>query len=65
VVNPCKGKKLDNMRASGSDDAIDLEPPEDMSLEKAIEFIAPDERVEVTPGAIRIRKANLEEAVRR
>lgn len=64
VVNPCKQKKLDNMRAAGSDEGIDLEPPEDMSLEKAIEFIAPDERVEVTPGSVRLRKAELNHSKR-
>ena len=56
VVNPCKGKKLTNVRASGSDDALILTPPKRLSLEKAIEFIAPDEYVEITPAAIRVRK---------
>jgi GTP-binding protein len=59
VVNPCKGKKLSNMRATGSDDLILLAPPRLMSLEQAIEFIADDELVEVTPKGIRIRKKDL------
>ncbi|HNA83732.1 MAG TPA: translational GTPase TypA, partial [Thiobacillaceae bacterium] len=49
VVNPIKGKQLTNVRASGTDEAVRLVPPIDMSLEKAIEFIADDELVEVTP----------------
>jgi GTP-binding protein len=59
VVNPCKGKKLSNMRATGSDDLILLAPPRIMSLEQAIEFIEDDELVEVTPKSIRLRKKNL------
>jgi len=59
VVNPCKGKKLSNMRATGSDDLILLAPPRLMSLEQAIEFIADDELVEVTPKGVRLRKKNL------
>jgi len=59
VVNPCKGKKLSNMRATGSDDLILLAPPRIMSLEQAIEFIEDDELVEVTPKAIRLRKKSL------
>ncbi|MFP7754575.1 translational GTPase TypA [Thermodesulfobacteriota bacterium B35] len=56
VVNPAKGKKLTNMRASGSDEAVILTPPVDMSLEDCISYINDDELVEVTPGAIRLRK---------
>ena len=56
VVNPAKGKKLTNMRASGSDEAVILTPPLDMSLEDCIAYINDDELVEVTPGAIRLRK---------
>ncbi len=56
TVNPTKEKQLSNMRASGADKAIQLEPPLDMSLEKAIEFIAADEYVEVTPRFLRLRK---------
>ncbi|MBI2916320.1 MAG: translational GTPase TypA [Elusimicrobia bacterium] len=55
-VNPCKQKKLTNMRASGSDDAIILTPPREMTLELAIEYIGPDELVETTPKTIRLRK---------
>lgn len=56
VVNPAKGKKLTNMRASGSDQAVILTPPLDMSLEDCIAYINDDELVEITPGAIRLRK---------
>ncbi|MCX5782632.1 MAG: translational GTPase TypA [Elusimicrobia bacterium] len=65
VVNPCKGKKLTNMRAAGSDDNIILTPAENMSLEKCIAYINDDELVEVTPKSIRIRKAELNELVRK
>jgi GTP-binding protein len=58
-VNVAKGKKLTNMRASGSDDNIMLEPPRQLTLESALEFIADDELVEVTPNAIRLRKRHL------
>ncbi|UTV81222.1 translational GTPase TypA [Acidithiobacillus sp. YTS05] len=61
VVNPLKEKKLTNMRASGSDENILLTPPIRMSLEAAVEFIADDELVEVTPESIRIRKRYLKE----
>lgn len=61
VVNALKGKKLTNMRASGSDDAIELVPPREMTLEFALEFIEDDELVEVTPKNIKIRKAELDE----
>ncbi|MGM0576215.1 MAG: translational GTPase TypA [Myxococcota bacterium] len=60
VVNPAKGKKLTNVRASGSDDAIKLTPPRILSLEDALEFIEADELVEVTPESIRLRKAILD-----
>ncbi len=56
VVNPAKGKKLTNMRASGSDDAVILTPPVDMSLEDCISYINDDELVEITPAVIRLRK---------
>ena len=56
AINVCKEKHLTNTRASGSDDALTLVPPIKMSLEKAIEFIADDEVVEVTPLNIRLRK---------
>jgi len=60
VVNPSKGKKLTNIRASGADDAIRLTPPRVFSLEEALEFIEPDELVEVTPESIRLRKRHLD-----
>jgi GTP-binding protein len=56
VVNPAKGKKLTNMRASGSDENVILTPPAKLSLEDCISFINDDELVEVTPAAIRLRK---------
>jgi GTP-binding protein len=59
-VNPCKGKKLTNVRASGTDDAIKLTPPRLLTLEQALEFIADDELVEVTPLSIRLRKKELD-----
>jgi GTP-binding protein len=55
-VNVAKGKKLTNMRASGSDDNILLEPPRVMTLEDAMGYIADDELIEVTPQSIRLRK---------
>ncbi len=61
VVNPLKGKKLTNMRASGTDENVVLTPPIRMSLEQALEFIDDDELVEVTPKSIRIRKKYLNE----
>ena len=65
VVNPLKGKQLTNVRASGSDEAIDLVPPIRMTLEQALEFINDDELVEVTPQSIRIRKKLLIEHERK
>jgi GTP-binding protein len=59
-VNPCKGKKLTNVRASGSDDALKLAPPRLLTLEQALEFIDDDELVEVTPLSIRLRKKELD-----
>ena len=59
-VNPCKNKQLTNTRASGSDEAIALVPYKTFSLEEALEFIADDEYVEVTPAVIRLRKAILD-----
>ncbi len=58
-VNPCKGKKLTNMRASGKDDSVLLTPITPMTLEHAIDFIKEDEMVEVTPKSIRLRKSTL------
>jgi GTP-binding protein len=59
VVNPLKGKKLTNMRASGKDEAVVLSPPIRFSLEQAMEFIDDDELIEVTPTSVRLRKRNL------
>jgi GTP-binding protein len=60
VINVCKTKHLTNMRASGSDEAIRLEPPHILTLEQAIEWIGKDEYVEVTPNSIRLRKRYLD-----
>ncbi|MCK4259777.1 MAG: translational GTPase TypA [Halanaerobiales bacterium] len=65
VVNVCKKKKLDNMRASGSDDSLVLSPPREMSLEQALNFIADDELLEITPKNFRVRKRLLSEKARR
>ncbi len=65
TVNPIKEKKLTNVRASGKDDSIDLVPPLKLSLERAIEFIADDELVEITPKSIRLRKRFLKEHERK
>jgi GTP-binding protein len=65
TVNPTKEKKLSNMRAVGHDRNILLKPARRMSLEEALEFIADDELVEVTPGQIRLRKIILKEVDRR
>jgi len=64
-VNPCKGKKLTNVRASGSDDAIKLTPPRLLTLEQALEFIDDDELVEITPVSIRLRKKELDPTKRK
>ena len=64
VVNVCKKKHLTNTRASGSDDALRLIPPKNLSLEDSLEFIADDELLEVTPKSIRIRKRILDNETR-
>ena len=64
VVNVCKKKQMTNTRASGSDDALRLVPPKEMSLEQCIEYIDEDELIEVTPKSLRIRKAILDKAQR-
>jgi GTP-binding protein len=64
ALNVVRAKKLTNMRAAGSDENVKLPPAEEMSLERAIEFIEDDELVEVTPEAIRIRKRILDESER-
>jgi GTP-binding protein len=63
-VNPTKEKKLTNMRASGSDNTERIAPPTTLSLEQALEFIAEDESVEVTPKSVRLRKVILDQAQR-
>src|SRR5690606_1972723 len=65
VVNPIRAKKLTNVRASGKDDHILLTPPIELTLERAVEFIADDELVEVTPKSIRLRKRLLKEHERK
>ena len=64
-VNPCKEKKLTNMRASGNDETVRLTPPRLMSLEEAIGYVQADELIEVTPTAIRLRKAVLDASKRK
>jgi len=65
VVNPIRTKKLTNIRASGSDENIQLKPPRDLFLEAALEYIEDDEYVEITPRVIRLRKVLLAENARR
>ena len=65
VVNPLKGKKLTNVRASGTDEAVRLTTPIKLTLEGAVEFIDDDELVEITPQSIRLRKRYLSELERR
>ncbi len=65
TVNAIKGKKLTNVRSAGADDSIDLVPPVQMTLEKALEYIKEDEYVEITPTNIRLRKKYLTEHERR
>ena len=64
TVNICKKKQLTNMRASGSDEALRLTPPRQMSLEQCLEFLAHDELLEVTPESLRLRKRILSHADR-
>ena len=65
VVNPIKGKQLTNVRSSGTDEAVRLVPPIQISLEYAVEFIEDDELVEITPKSIRLRKRYLKEHERK
>lgn len=65
VVNPCREKKLTNIRAAGSDENVILKPPRMLSLEAALEYIEDDELVEITPHSIRLRKIGLRESDRR
>ena len=64
TVNVCKKKQLTNMRSAGSDEALRLTPPRTMSLEQCIEFLADDELLECTPKSLRIRKRELDHALR-
>ena len=61
MVNPTKGKQLSNVRASGSDEALDLVPPQEVSIESGLEIMADDELLEVTPQSVRLRKQFLKE----
>ena len=65
MVNPIKNKKLTNVRASGTDEAMNLTPVQPMTLEQALEYIGDDELVEVTPESIRLRKKLLTEVERK
>ena len=64
-VNPCKIKKLTNMRSSGDGKGIQLDPPLRLSLERALEYIGSDEYVEATPKHLRLRKRILDETARK
>jgi GTP-binding protein len=64
-VNPCKAKKLTNMRSQGDGKGIQLNPPFKLSLERALEYIGPDEYVEATPKNLRLRKKLLLENQRK
>lgn len=64
VVNVCKKKQLTNTRSSASDDALKLTPIKPLTLEEALEFIAEDELVEITPQSVRIRKRILDHSLR-
>ena len=64
TVNVCKTKHLTNTRASGSDEALRLIPPKQMSLEQCLEFLADDELLEVTPKNLRLRKSILDHSLR-
>ena len=63
-VNPTKGKQLTNVRASGSDEAIDLTPPYELTIERGLEIMAEDEYLEITPQSVRLRKQYLTDADR-
>ncbi len=64
TVNPIKGKHLTNMRASGSDEAIQLVPPRALTIESGLEIMAEDEYLEITPANVRLRKQHLSEIER-
>jgi GTP-binding protein len=65
TVNPTKGKQLSNVRASGTDEAIDLVPHRALTIELGLEIMADDEYLEVTPQSVRLRKAFLKESDRK
>ena len=65
AVNPCKAKKLTNMRSQGDGKGISLAPPLVMTLERSLEYIAPDEYVEATPKSLRMRKKILDANMRK
>ena len=65
AVNPCKAKKLTNMRSQGDGKGISLAPPLVMTLERSLEYIAPDEYVEATPKSLRLRKKILDANLRK
>ncbi len=65
LVNPTKGKQLTNMRASGSDETIKIVPPFEITLERGLGMMGDDEYLEVTPDAVRLRKAGLKESDRK
>ena len=64
-VNPCKAKRLNNMRSSGDGKGVQLDPPMKLSLERALEYIGADEYVEATPKNLRLRKKELDESRRK
>jgi GTP-binding protein len=64
AVNPTKGKQLTNVRASGSDEALDLTPHQPLTIENGLEIMADDELLEVTPTSVRLRKQYLKESDR-
>lgn len=65
VVNATKNKQLTNMRASGTDEAMNLTPPRVMTLEDALDYVGDDELVEITPTKVRLRKKKLKENERK
>jgi GTP-binding protein len=64
MVNPTKGKQLTNMRSKGTDEALNLVPPFELSIERGLEVMAEDEYLEITPTAVRLRKQFLSEIER-
>jgi GTP-binding protein len=65
AVNPTKGKQLTNMRSSGADEAINLVPPLDLTIERGLEVMSDDEYLEITPISVRLRKQKLKEGERK